>query len=101
MMAFIQLAARRSMRDGLRCLEAAGRRLYHWGLQSVARSTFADANNSRPVSLFKDLFAEMYSLCQPRAHKHKFRFKSKLFTLDATTGPEHLNFGFEAPFSFF
>ena len=28
-MAFIQLAARRSMRDGLRCLEAAGKRLYH------------------------------------------------------------------------
>ena len=30
-MAFIQLAARRSMRDGLRCLEAVGSRLYHWG----------------------------------------------------------------------
>ena len=84
-MAFIQLAARRSMRDGLRCLAAAGNRLYHWGLKNVARSTFADANNSRPVGFFKDLFAEMYSLCQPHAPKHKFRFKSKLFTLDATT----------------
>ena len=61
-MAFIQLAARRSMRDGLRCLTAAGNRLYHWGLKNVARSTFADANNSRPVGFFKDLFAEMYSL---------------------------------------
>ena len=48
-MAFIQLAARRSMRDGLRCLEAAGSRLYHWGLKKVARSTLADANNSRPM----------------------------------------------------
>ena len=84
-MAFIQLAARRSMRDGLRCLEAAGTRLYHWGLKNVPRSTFADANNFRPVGFFKDLFAEMYSLCQPHAPKHKFRFKSKLFTLDATT----------------
>jgi hypothetical protein len=35
-MAFIQLAARRSMRDGLRCL-TAGSRLYHWGLKNVAR----------------------------------------------------------------
>ena len=51
-MAFIQLAARRSMRDGLRCLEALGNRLYHWGLKRVARSTFADANNSRPVAFF-------------------------------------------------
>ena len=48
-MAFIQLAARRSMRDGLRALSAAGNRLYHWGLKPIARSTFADANNYRPV----------------------------------------------------
>jgi len=84
-MAFIHLAARRSMRDGLRCLAAAGKRLYHWGLENVARSTFADANNSRPVGFFKDLFAEMYSLCRPHAPRHKFRFKSRLFSLDATT----------------
>ena len=84
-MAFIQLAARRSMRDGLRCLEALGKRLYHWGLQNVARSTFADANNSRPADFFKDLFAEMYALCAAKATKHKFRFKSKLLSLDATT----------------
>jgi len=83
-MAFIQLAARRSMRDALRCLEAAGKRLYHWGLKNVARSTFADANNSRPMDFFKDLFAEMYGLCAATAPKHKFRFKSKLFSLDAT-----------------
>ena len=84
-MAFIQLAARRSMRDGLRCLTAAGSRLYHWGLKNVARSTFADANNSRPVGFFQDLFGEMVALCQPHAPKHKFRFKSKLFSMDATT----------------
>jgi hypothetical protein len=84
-MAFIQLAARRSMRDGLRCLATAGNRLYHWGLKNVARSTFADANNSRPVDFFKDLFGEMYGLCAVKAPKHKFRFKSKLFSLDATT----------------
>lgn len=84
-MAFIQLAARRSMRDGLRCLSAAGNRLYHWGLKTVARSTFAEANNSRPVGFFQDLFAEMYGLCAAKSPKHKFRFKSKLFSLDATT----------------
>ena len=84
-MAFIQLAARRSMRDGLRCLSAAGNRLYHWGLKTVARSTLADANNSRPVRFFQDLFAEMYGLCAAKSPKHKFRFKSKLFSLDATT----------------
>jgi hypothetical protein len=84
-MAFIQLAARRSMRDGLRALAAAGRNLYHWGLKNVSRSTFADANSSRPVAFFKDLFAEMYGLCSPCAPKHKFRFKCKLYSMDATT----------------
>ncbi|SBV92063.1 transposase [uncultured delta proteobacterium] len=84
-MAFIQLAARRSMRDGLRCLAACGKRLYHFGLFPVARSTFSDANNSRPVGFFKDLFADMYSLCVPKASKHKFHFKCKLYSMDATT----------------
>ena len=54
-MAFIQLAARRSMRDGMRYLEAGGSRLYHWGLKAVARSTFADANNSRPMEFFSNM----------------------------------------------
>jgi hypothetical protein len=84
-LAFIQLAARRSLRDGVRALSAAGKKLYHWGLAPVARSTFADANNSRPVGFFQDLFAEMYKLCKPQAPKHKFRFKSKLYSMDATT----------------
>jgi hypothetical protein len=83
-MAFIHLAARRSMRDGIRALAAATKKLYHWGLKPVARSTFADANNSRPAGFFKDLFAEMYNLCSPQAPKHKFRFKCKLYSMDAT-----------------
>lgn len=35
-MAFIQLAARRSVRNGVRCLEDAGSRLHHWGLKKGA-----------------------------------------------------------------
>jgi hypothetical protein len=84
-LAFIQVAARRSMRDGLRNLEAASGHLYHLGIRKVARSTFSDANNARPAEFFKDLFAEMYKRCRPHAPRHKFRFKSKLLSLDATT----------------
>jgi hypothetical protein len=83
-MAFFILAARRSLRDAVRCLSAAGNRLYHLGLPSVARSTVADANNSRPVGFFLDLFVEMSRLCAQKAPKHKFTFKTKLFSLDAT-----------------
>ncbi len=55
------------------------------GLKNVARSTVADANTTRPVGFFRDLFAEMYGLCASKAPKHKFRFKSRLFSPDATT----------------
>lgn len=64
-MAFIQRAAKRSLRDGVRCLRAASRRLYHLGLKNVARSTVAVANTSQPVGFFRDLFAEML-ICAPQ-----------------------------------
>ena len=84
-MAFIHLAARTSLRDGLRCLTAAGSRLYHFGLRSIARSTVADANRDRPGVFFKDLFERMYQVCSNKAPGHKFRFKAKLFSLDSST----------------
>ena len=84
-MAFIQLAARSSLRDGLRCLSAAGRRLYHWGLKSAARSTVCDANRDRPAAFFQDLCSVMYQRCLTSAPSHKFKFKSKLFSLDSST----------------
>lgn len=84
-MAFIQLAARHSLRYDVRCLTAASRRLYHLGLKNVARSTVVDANTSRPVGFFRDLFAEMYNLYASKAPKHQFRFTSRLFSLDSTT----------------
>ncbi len=84
-MAFIQLASRHSMRDGLCFLEAVGSRLYHRGLKTVARYTYAYANNYRPLGFFKNMFAEMYALCAAKAPEHKLRFKSKLFSLDSTT----------------
>jgi hypothetical protein len=62
------------MRDGWRCLSAVGSRLSHWGLKNVARSTFADANYSRPAAFFEDLCCEMYGLCRIHALKHKFHF---------------------------
>jgi hypothetical protein len=80
----MQLTARASLRDGVASLKARIKSLYHLGVKAVARSTFADANSQRPASFFEALFASMYRRCQPLAPKHKFRFKNKLFSLDAT-----------------
>lgn len=84
-LAFIHLAARPSMRDGIRNLDANTRRLYHLGVEPVARSTFSDANNTRPAALFADLFGALYKSCEALSPRHKFRFKNKLFNLDAST----------------
>jgi putative transposase len=80
----MQLTARASLRDGVASLKARSKSLYHLGVQPVARSTFADANHKRPAAFFEALFALMYRRCQPLAPRHKFRFKNKLFSLDAT-----------------
>ena len=80
----MQLTARVSLGDGVSSLKARIKSLYHLRVKPVARSTFAEANNQRPASFFESLFGLMYRRCQPLAPKHKFKFKNKLFSLDAT-----------------
>jgi putative transposase len=80
----MQLTARASLRDGINSLKARIKSLYHLGVKPVARSTFADANDKRPASFFAALFASMYRRCVAHAPHHKFKFKNKLYSLDAT-----------------
>jgi putative transposase len=54
------------------------------GGKPVSRSTFADANNKRPASLYEALFEKVYQHCRMLSPKHKFKFKNKLYSLDAT-----------------
>ena len=84
-LAFIHLAARHSMRDGIRNLAVNARKLYHLGTKPVARSTFSDANNNRSAGFFQALFGAVYKQCQAISPVHRFRFKNKLFSLDAST----------------
>jgi len=81
---FIHLAGRRSMRDGIRSLGANIRQMYHLGLRSVARSTFADANSKRPAEFFQVIFGKLYQRCSSVAPGHKFRFKAKLYSFDSS-----------------
>lgn len=72
------LAASRSLLDALASLKAQGSRLYHWGLQKLSRSTVSDANRSRPVAFFGDLFRETREFRVLHAPGHKFPFKNKI-----------------------
>ncbi|MCP4163576.1 MAG: DUF4372 domain-containing protein [Deltaproteobacteria bacterium] len=58
---------------------------YHSGLKSIKRSTISDANNSRDPEIFKELYYQQYQSCIQHVPGHKFKFKNKLFSLDAST----------------
>jgi len=81
---FMQITGRVSLRDSVDSLSVRNRFLYHLGLRRVCRSTFSDANNKRPASFFKALFDLTYQQCRPIAPKHKFKFKNKLYSMDAS-----------------
>jgi hypothetical protein len=49
------------------------------------RSTLDEANARRPAALYQELFTTLYTRCRTVSPKHRFRFKSSLFSLDSTT----------------
>ena len=81
---FIQLTGRVSLRDGVLGLGVKFSSLYHLGARPAARSTFTDAKQRRPASFYEALFRQVYQRCLPWAPTHKFKFKNKLYSLDAT-----------------
>jgi len=71
-------------------LAASEGKLRHLGLPAAPkRSTLAYANAHRPSALFEDLFYRMLEVARSQAQhsgvRHKFRFKNKLLSIDATT----------------
>ncbi len=82
---FMQLTGRKSLRDGIQSMNSRCKNLYHLGAQPVSRSTFADANNRRPAAFYEALFEKVYHRCRLISPKHKFKFKNKLYSLDAST----------------
>lgn len=85
-MMFAQITGRVSLRDISDSLQTQAGKLYHLGIGSVKRSTLADANNRRPAEFFQAFFEKSYQRCAAFApRKKKFKFKNKLYSLDAST----------------
>ncbi len=84
-MLFCQLAQARSLREidtGLRSCEG---KLKHLGMSGApGRSTLSYANSKRPAELFEKLFHHLLGTVALHAPSKKFRFKSKLYSLDST-----------------
>ncbi len=83
-MATAQVCGRASLRDIETTLKAQRGCLYHLGAGPVARSSLARVNEGQPAKLYEALFYKLAErVCRP-APGHRFRFKAKLFSFDAT-----------------
>ena len=78
------ITGRASLRDTISTIAAQGPRLYHLGVKPIARSSLARVNEEQPYTLYESLFGRLVGRCQARAPRHGFRFKNKLYSMDAT-----------------
>jgi putative transposase len=83
-LALAQLGGRQSLRDIVGNLAAQAASLYHLGCRAVTRTTLARVNEQQPFTFYEALFAKLYARCQGVAPRHRFRFKNKLYSLDAS-----------------
>lgn len=84
-MTLAQLSGRSSLRDVVSNLSAQASKLYHLGSAIVSRSSLARVNEKQPYTLYERLAGKLLAQCQARAPRHGFRFKNKLYSLDAST----------------
>ena len=87
-MAFAQFTYRESLRDIEACLRSMSGKLYHTGFRGkVARSTLADANESRDWRIFADFAQVLIGIARP-LYAHDpigVELDQSLYALDSTT----------------
>jgi hypothetical protein len=87
-MLFCQFAKSQSVRDISNGLRSATGNLNHLGmLKAPSKSTVSYQNKKRSWALFRDYYYVLLESLGQQAHlkRTKFRIKSKIFLLDATT----------------
>ncbi len=87
-MGFAQLTYRESLRDIEACLRSVGGKLYHMGFRGkVARSTLAEANESRDWRIFADFAQVPIAVARPLYADDPIGvdLDASLYALDSTT----------------
>jgi len=87
-MGFAQLTYRESLRDIESCLGSVGKKLYHMGFRSkVARSTLADANDSRDWRIYAEFAQTLIRIARPLYASDPIgvELEETLYALDSTT----------------
>jgi Transposase DDE domain/Domain of unknown function (DUF4372) len=84
-MLFCQVGRAHSLREICGGLASVEGKLNHLGVGNApARSTLSYANAHRPYALFEEVFGQLLERYRSLAAPKPFRFKSKLYSLDAT-----------------
>ena len=84
-MLFCQVGRAHSLREICGGLASVEGKLNHLGVGNApARSTLSYANAHRPCALFEEVFGQLLERCRSLAAPKPFRFKNKLYSLDAT-----------------
>jgi transposase len=87
-LAFAQLTYRESLRDIETCLRAMQPKLYHMGIRGrVARSTLADANETRDWRIVADFAQILIGMAQPLYAGEPFgvELAASIYAFDSTT----------------
>ena len=87
-MAFAQLTYRESLRDIETCLRAHSARLYHLGIRGgIARSTLADANETRDWRIYQDFALSLIQTARKLYAEDDFGIEltHTVYALDSTT----------------
>jgi len=80
-----QLSGRMSLRDIADNMKAQAHRMYHLGVALISKSNLSRINNDKPYHMYEELFGLLLPRCQKMTKGHGFRFKNKLYSLDAST----------------
>lgn len=83
-MTIAQITGRRSLRDLVCNITIRGRNIYHLGMRPTSRATLARVNEQQPNDLYQELFVKLLKQCEAKAPQHRFKFKGKIYLLDAT-----------------
>ena len=83
-MLFAQASGSEGLRDIDGVLRSQSHKLYQLGIDSVARSTIADANKRRDPVVFEKLFYAVLNRVRSSLPKQKFSFENDLYALDGS-----------------
>ena len=83
-MTIAQLTGRKSLRDLVSNLAFKGNSIYHLGMKPTSRATLARVNEQQPNDLYQELFVKLLKQCEAKAPQHRFKFKGKIYLLDAS-----------------